>query len=218
MYTRRLLVLLISLLLLSYTARTHDTLKISTNNILNGHEWVDLGLSVMWATCNVGASSPSDYGDYYAWGETTIKQSFTEDNSRTYEIDYVGDISGSSCYDVATAKWGIGWRMPTQEEFEELVDRCDWQWISLDGHSGCKVTGPNGNSIFLPAAGWKYGISIEGINENAYYWSSTYCDDYFKQRAFNLHFYYYGYNMIYSNYYVTADYRFYGFSVRPVTD
>ena len=207
-----MLILLTSLFLLSYTARTQDTLK----NILNGHEWVDLGLSVMWATCNVGASGPSDYGDYYAWGETTIKHSFTEDNSRTFEIDYVGDISGSSCYDVATAKWGVGWRIPTKEELDELVDRCDWQWISLEGHSGYKVTGPSGNSIFLPAAGWKYGISINGIDENAYYWSSTYYDDCFKQKAFNLHFY--DYNMIDSNHYMTTDYRFYGFSVRPVLD
>lgn len=209
---RRLLILLTSLFLLSYTARTQDTLK----NILNGHEWVDLGLSVMWATCNVGASGPSDYGDYYAWGETTIKHSFTEDNSRTFEIDYVGDISGSSCYDVATAKWGVGWRIPTKEELDELVGRCDWQWISLEGHSGYKVTGPSGNSIFLPAAGWKYGVSIDGINENAYYWSSTYYDDCFKQKAFNLHFY--DYNMIDGNHYMTTDYRFYGFSVRPVLD
>lgn len=202
---RRLLILLTSLFLLSYTARTQDTLK----NILNGHEWVDLGLSVMWATCNVGASGPSDYGDYYAWGETTIKHSFTEDNSRTFEIDYVGDISGSSCYDVATAKWGVGWRIPTKEELDELVDRCDWQWISLEGHSGYKVTGPSGNSIFLPAAGWKYGISIDGI-DCGFYWSSTpdWSTAYYANSlTFNQETHGVGLNN-----------RYHGFSVRPVLD
>ena len=202
---RRLLILLTSLFLLSYTARTQDTLK----NILNGHEWVDLGLSVMWATCNVGASGPSDYGDYYPWGETTIKHSFTQDNSRTSEIDYVGDISGSSCYDVATAKWGVGWRIPTKEELDELVDRCDWQWISLEGHSGYKVTGPSGNSIFLPAAGWKYGISIDGI-DCGFYWSSTpdWSTAYYANSlTFNQETHGVGLNN-----------RYHGFSVRPVLD
>ena len=138
---------------------------------LNGHEWVDLGLSVLWATSNVGASSPSDYGDYYAWGETKTKSSYTKGNSKTYNV-VMPDISGEPKYDAATANWGEGWRMPTKEELEELVDKCDWEWTSQSGRNGYKVTGPNGNSIFLPAAGWRYGASLDGAGYNGHYWSS----------------------------------------------
>ena len=144
----------------------------ATTGVHNGHEWVDMGLSVLWATSNVGASSPSDYGNYYAWGETTTKSSYTEDNSRTYKVR-MGDISGNPSYDAATANWGDGWRMPTKEEFEELQNRCDWQWMSQGGHYGCKVTGPNGNSIFLPAAGWRLGALLHHAGSLGYYWGST---------------------------------------------
>lgn len=165
---------------------------------LNGHEWVDLGLSVLWATCNVGASSPSDYGNYYAWGETTTKSSYTEDNSRTYKVR-MGDISGNPKYDAATANWGEGWRMPTRKELEKLVRKCDWQWTTQGGHNGYKVTGPNGNSIFLPAAGWRAG-----------YWSST-PNGSNTQNAYSL-------NLDSRLYYVAWPYRNYGQSVRPVSD
>lgn len=139
---------------------------------LNGHEWVDLGLSVLWATCNVGASSPSDYGNYYAWGETKTKSSYTKGNSKTDNV-VMPDISGEPKYDAATANWGEGWRMPTDEELVELIDKCDWQWTTQGGHNGYKVTGPNGNSIFLPAAGWRYGTSLNLAGDNGYCWSST---------------------------------------------
>ena len=108
-----------------------DKIYASTGE-LNGYEWVDLGLSVRWATCNVGASVPSGYGDYYAWGEIETKTEYTEETSLTYGVE-LGDISGNSQYDAATANWGEGWRMPTEHEFEELFDECDWEWTSLDG-------------------------------------------------------------------------------------
>ena len=144
----------------------------ATTGVHNGHEWVDLGLSVLWATCNVGASSPSDYGNYYAWGETDTKSSYWIDNSRTYEKS-MGDISGNPSYDAATANWGDGWRMPTKEEFEELQNRCDWQLTTRGGHNGYDVTGPNGNSIFLPAVGLRCGSSLDGVRAGGHYWSST---------------------------------------------
>lgn len=183
---------------------------------LNGHEWVDLGLSVRWATCNVGASSPSDYGNYYAWGETTTKSSYTEDNSRTYEKIW-GDISGNPSYDAATANWGNGWRMPTKAEFEELINRCTWQWTTQGGQRGCKVTGPNGNSIFLPAAGWRddtsLGIAVDALadGKGGNYRSST------PYESSSQSAYYLVFNS--SGFHNTGCYFSYlGLSVRPITD
>ncbi len=138
---------------------------------VNGHEYVDLGLSVKWATCNVGASSVSDYGDYYAWGETETKSNYDEDNSVMLGKDS-GDISGNADYDAARANWGGAWRLPTEAEIRELVDKCQWEWTTIEGHSGYKVTGPNGNSIFLPAAGCRYGALLINAGKYGNYWIS----------------------------------------------
>lgn len=176
---------------------------------LNGYEWVDLGLSVRWATCNVGASSPSDYGNYYAWGETKNKSSYTEGNSKTYNV-VMPDISGEPKYDAATANWGVGWRMPTKEEFEELLDKCNWQWSSQGGRNGYKVTGPTGNSIFLPAAGGRIGTSLYRAGDFGRYWSSTPNGS----NALNA-----CYLFFYSgSHRVAWSYRYSGQSVRPVSD
>lgn len=136
----------------------------------NGHEWVDLGLSVKWATCNIGASNPSEFGDYYAWGETHTKAEYTKENWAPAE-NVIGDIAGSIS-DVAHLDWGSGWRLPTQLEIQELIDNCTWIWITQDGSSGFKVTGKNGHGIFLPAAG-AYHESVYGLGEVGDYWSST---------------------------------------------
>ena len=144
-------------------ARTHGS--------SNGHDWVDLGLSVKWATCNVGATSPEEYGDYFAWGETTTKSSYTESNSKTYGMSI--DIKGNSSYDAATANCGGAWRMPTYDEWEELRNRCTWKNTKQNGVDGYKVTGPNDNSIFIPAAGYSYGSSLKDDGIYGYYWSST---------------------------------------------
>ena len=143
---------------------------------INGHNYVDLGLSVKWATCNVGASSPSGYGDYYAWGETSTKSgSYEKDTYRFYknkEMEYLGrDISGTS-YDVAKQKWGGSWRMPREAEFRELIAKCTWTWTSQDGHFGYRVS-RNGNSIFLPAAGFHNRSTMTNVNTGGHYWSST---------------------------------------------
>ena len=144
------------------------------SGILNGHKYVDLGLPsrLKWATCNVGASLPEQYGDYYAWGEIDTKSEYTKDNSITYGKS-MSDISGNAMYDVACAKWGGSWRLPTKKELDELESKCTWEWTTQNGKKGYKVTGPNGNSIFLPAAGYRFGSSLYYAGEYGYCWGST---------------------------------------------
>lgn len=95
------------------------------NSYINGHEYVDLGLpsGLKWATCNVGANKPEDYGNYYAWGETGTKSSYGASNSKTYGKQ-MNDIKGNSQYDAARSNWGGSWRLPTEKELEELVNKC----------------------------------------------------------------------------------------------
>ena len=155
-----------------------------TTGTLNGYDWVDLGLSVKWATKNVGASSPSDYGDYFAWGETQTKLTYTWSNCfdcldnegkswGTYKIGGKTSISPTSGHDTARENWGSTWRMPTDAENEELCNKCKWTWTSQGGHEGYKVTGPNGNSIFLPAAGWRLYTDRDDVGADGDYWSGT---------------------------------------------
>ena len=178
---------------------------------INGHEYVDLGLptGIKWATCNVGASSPEDYGKYYAWGETTTKTEYNRSNSKT-EGKSINDIKGDSRYDAAKANWGGSWRLPTKAELKELVENCTWSWTTQGGEKGYKVTGPNGNSIFLPAAGHRVGTTLFSTEENGYYWSSTPYES-GADRAYNLYF-----NSGYLN--VDWSLRSYGRSVRPVSE
>ena len=185
-----------------------ETVVRTTTGMLNGHEWVDLGLSVLWATCNVGASSPSEYGDYYAWGETEIKSSYTKDNSKTYGKTDMVDISGNPQYDAATANWGSGWRMPTKAEFEELLDKCEWQWTELDGRKGYTITGSNGNSIFLPAAGFRdEASSLIDAGCFGTYWSST--SHFYEDAALAM-------ILADNSYYLWEALHNFGYTVRPV--
>ena len=144
----------------------------STTGTHKGHEWVDLGLSVKWATYNVGASTPGDYGNYYAWGETSTKSNYDYGNCASIGKSW-GDIGGDSSRDAAKANWGGSWRMPTEAEFQELINNCTWTWTTHNGHKGYKVTGPNGNSIFLPAAGYRLGDTLCLGGEYGNYLSST---------------------------------------------
>ncbi len=140
---------------------------------INGYDWVDLGLpsGLKWATCNIGATTPEGYGNYYAWGETTTKTSY--DYSNGEEKSDIGDISGNATYDAARANWGGTWRMPTDVEMGELINNCAWTWTTQNGVNGVRGTGPNGNSIFLPAAGKCRGSSRYNVGERGYYWSSS---------------------------------------------
>lgn len=160
----------------------------------NHYHAIDLGLpsGTKWCYCNVGASSPEDYGGYYAWGETSEKSEYTRDNYAFYDkennkyINIGTDIAGTE-YDVAHVRMGGSWRMPTVEQLEELVKHCKWQWTELNGVKGQLATGPNGGQIFLPAAGCRWSDDLYDAGFGGYYWSSSLnpYDDYY---AYSLYF------------------------------
>lgn len=130
--------------------------------------YVDLGLSVKWATCNLGAELPHECGDHYTWGKTTPTRRENEGYAETHD-----DISGNVNNDAARAIWGNPWRIPTADEMDELIHNCNWTWTTKWGQKGYKVKSKkNGNSIFLPAADCfsEYG-AVTGIY--GYYWTST---------------------------------------------
>ena len=142
-----------------------------TTGTLNGHDWVDLGLpsGTKWATSNVGSNSPTAYGDYFAWGEIFTKSEYGE-SDYTYS-DNPTILPASA--DAATINLGAGWRMPTREEMNELYDNCTHEWTSQNGINGILFTGPNGNSIFLPAAGFNADSFLNYAGSFGYYWSSS---------------------------------------------
>ncbi|MBQ8606590.1 MAG: hypothetical protein IJ417_00150, partial [Bacteroidaceae bacterium] len=181
---------------------------------------IDLGTGVKWSCCNVGAYSPEEYGDYYAWGETEEKSNYSLLTYQYYLDDLDGDTEfanigfdiGGTQYDAARAHWGGSWRMPTWSESRELVIKCSWKWITQNGVNGQLVTGPNGNSIFLPAAGDRYGTGLNYRGSVGLYWSASLNGRSRGLGAFSLYFYD-GYDN-WNNW----SYRFYGRTVRPVTD
>ena len=191
--------------------------------IISGPQAVDLGLSVKWASCNVGATKPEEYGDYFAWGEvkpksvydwSTYKYCNGSANTLTKYNSYssYGRVDNKSTLeaqdDAATANWGGAWRMPSKAEQDELRTKCKWVWTTLNGVNGYKVTGPNGNSIFLPAAGYMNGSSLFNAGSFGDYWSSSLRTD----------SPYGAYNVLFFSDYVDwgSNYRYYGLSVRPV--
>ena len=182
-------------------------------------EAVDLGLpsGTKWANMNVGAKSPADYGDYFAWGETKTKSNYTEENSLTFKNDKFNfDIAGNPKYDAARANWGGKWRMPTNAQMEELINKCTWTWKKITDMNGAirgygyRVTGPNGNSIFLPAAGFRGGSGLDVAGSYGYYRSST-PRGYGGEGAFGLYF-------LSGDQYVLNIGRYDGQSVRPVLE
>ena len=189
---------------------------------------VDLGLSVRWATCNLGASKPEEDGDYYAWGETKTQMEYDWDWSvykwcngsynplTKYNIvSFYGRVDNKTFLDasddVAKSKLGGKWRMPTDAEWTELRTKCTWTWTTQNGVYGCRVTSKiNGNSIFLPAAGRRNHTVLESAGSIGYYWSSSLSTD-FPYRAWLVGFY--------SDDVGRYDfYRYNGHSVRPVSE
>lgn len=170
--------------------------------------FIDLGLpsGTLWADRNLGANSPEDYGDYFRFGETTP---YTE-NSPLYEFDEIeGDIAGTD-KDAATVILGGQFRMPTIEQFKELVKECSREWTEVDGIKGVKVTGPNGNSIFLPAAGFRHysNGSLCYVSSLGFYWSASPDEN---NNCFGRSL-----DLDSSNWDWFSNYRGYGFTVRAV--
>lgn len=162
---------------------------------IGGHDYVDLGLSVKWATCNIGANDLEAYGDYYAWGESKSKDSYTwsnylvEENKCGTSADplnsYVSLTKSiaSTKYDAAYSLWGSKWRMPTKAEVEELLDKCTFYWSTDYMVNGCVVVGPNGNKLFLPASGGIDNKANETKGKRGYYWIAS---SYDKKTAYYL--------------------------------
>lgn len=182
MKTTKRLLLLLAMLFISLQGSLAACPGGDGHGKLNGHEYVDLGLSVKWATCNVGAELPSDYGNLYYWGETAPIKEWRKGQTVGMELD---DIGGTS-RDIARVKWGKPWRMPTEGEIRELMDLCKWCWTKVNGHKGYIVTGPNGNSIFLPSV--VYGSQQECEEGGGSIWSSTPYKDERNDSAYELCF------------------------------
>jgi hypothetical protein len=195
------------------------------------HEYVDLGLpsGLLWATCNVGANAPEEYGDYFAWGETQPKDYYhwntyqycmgTSQTMTKYCSNASNGYNGFTDNlttllpedDAATVNWGNGWRMPTKEEFQELLDNTTVTWTQQNGVNGRLFTASNGSSLFLPAAGGRYNSDLHDADSYGNYWSSSLSTEVSYQA---------GHFRFVSNNYLLDDHRhrLRGFTVRPVRE
>ena len=189
-----------------------------------GHEWVDLGLpsGTLWATCNVGANSPEEYGDYFAWGETKGKADYSWstykycDESAGKLMKYCthsdyGFVDGKTKLDLeddaATANWGSEWKTPSKAQWEELLDKDNVTrtWTTLNDVNGYLFTSKsNGHSIFIPSAGGRVGTSSSNVGSSAYYWSCSLHTD--------ISFY----ACFFCSSYMLNEERYCGLTVRPV--
>lgn len=176
-----------------------------------GHKFVDLGLpsGLKWAAYNVGAESPEEYGDYFAWGEIQPKDAYTEENCSSLYL-YAEDISGHMYLDAARAKWGSPWRMPTEQEIIELVLNTNGMSTELNGVRGTMVTGRNGNSIFFPYAGKMIDTTLYDEGDFGYYYSSSLT----KPITSDSGPYYYYVDDTQGT--TSSVYRYPGFTIRPV--
>lgn len=188
----RFVVAIVGLLFLSGCQK--ESVNVTVSGELNGHSYVDLGLpsGTLWATCNVGANNPEEEGNHYAWGETRTKGSYSMSNYKygqqlddwvllvnkycsnpEYGVDGFTDnlkrLVASD--DVATVTWGDNWRMPTNNEFLELVRECSWQFTKYRGTEGILFTGSNGNSVFFPSVFFISGV--DSYEKGSRYWSSV---------------------------------------------
>lgn len=179
--------------------------------------YIDLGLpsGLLWAKCNLGATSPEEFGSYYAWGEISDKVNYSWDTYTYYNDSVFTKYNGSdglsileTSDDAATARLGVNWRIPTKAEFDELLNNCTATFTASNGVNGYQFTGPNGNSIFLPMAGGRDADGLLSSGESGFYWlSSLYSDD--TDFAW-------GFLIDSESAYATSYYRMYGQTIRPV--
>ena len=207
---KKLLLLFLAVMLMALTANAQTT----------QHDYVDLGLpsGTLWATCNVGANSPEEYGDYFAWGETEPKETYTDANykfqtdgqmSKYNATDNITELMAGD--DAATANWGSDWQMPSKAQMDELIDESNTtiEWTKENGVSGLRVTSThNGKSIFMPAAGHQTRWPGD-VGRTGYYWSRSLNAEQVWESCFM--------TLDYSGY-KSTDYVFrsYGCPVRPV--
>lgn len=219
------LTIVISILFMSFDVRAQ-------NGSIGGHEYIDLGLSVKWASVNLGAISPEDYGNYYAWAETSPKYYFTEDNYKWYTSgswftftrkitkynsqEEYGTVDNKIVLelsdDAANASWGNGWRIPNDNEIQELIDKCTWTYTTINGIKGYSIKGTTGNSIFLPFAGAYSGSSCYYMGQEGWYWSATHQSDFSENNAQAAHML----DLFSSTKYISNAARYYGLTIRPV--
>ena len=195
-HTRTLLMAFVALLGVGMVSCDKDENNNGNNPI--GMNWVDLGLpsGLLWADCNLGANAPEEYGDYYAWGETQPKEEYLWRTYTLCTVDENGYMKTLTKYntrnlygatdnlttleavdDAASAKLDNGARTPTKEEWEELIANTTVEWTTLNGAKGRKFTATNGNTIFLPAAGCRYGSELRNAGTGGLYWSSSLVSD-----------------------------------------
>ncbi|MBQ9214912.1 MAG: hypothetical protein IJ150_13390 [Bacteroidales bacterium] len=205
-----------------------DEFAYTSTGTISGFEYQDLGLSVKWATKNIGADNYYDIGYYISWGETQPKGDYTWSSyqhydSMTKEITKYTEVTKDSLRlirletqdDAATVNLGTQWRMPTDAEITELRTKCDWVYIQMEnGNSGYKVIGPNGKSIILPAGGYMKNNELKMFNKNVCFWSSELSIN-FAEKAYELT----GYHSLDLEVfkYEGVSERFYGEPIRAVT-
>lgn len=216
-----------------------DKPYVDGSTTIAGHEAVDLGTGILWASVNLGAEKPSDYGRYYSWGETAVKQKYTwgnykwsdgfePQNAKDYEELKMTKYCLYKIYgtkddkkvlepadDAATQSWGSSWRMPTKAEVDDLLAKCDWEWTRQEGLYGYEISSKvTKKSIFLPAAGM---IAADGSHNSAFmcnYWTSSLHDQNEQ---------YYAYSFVYlmdgkeDSRYISQTYRYLGMTIRAVS-
>lgn len=226
-----ILLSVVSFLIYKASLKADQREPIAINGINNGHEWVDLGLSVKWATCNVGALNPTEFGNYFAWGETSPKDYYSLKNYKFYvsgDLDtrvvfskYVcekerGSIDNKRRLDysddAANVNWGGTWRMPTASEWDELINNCTWTLVEQPERYGFDVmSNINGNSIFIPM------LHTKTSGDRANNWDGTEPDDYWSSsldEGFNI---FASFVILSSHPMPMTAYRYFGRWVRAVT-
>lgn len=218
---KKLSYLLTSVFLIFVSCSDNDPIEdLETDDVViycpddNHPHVIDLGLpsGTKWSCCNVGASFPSDYGDYFAWGEVENKNSYNMNNYAYYndsteEFIFIGDNISGTDYDAACANWGESWNMPTRDQVNELIKKCTWTWTTMDGKKGYSGKGKNGKYIFLPASGWRGDNNVYRVGDSGCFWTSNPMDN--AVCAYTL-YYYMGLHDW------SCYYKYYGRSVRPI--